>query len=151
MSAKKLSWLICILVVLSVLAAGALFLPWFLFLLSRYEGISTGRPRSVDEIEGVIEGARRALAAEAAEFGRLAEAFLAVQAGNRLFILAARPASGTMRATRSPQRSASPTSVRKGLTDGRISESDCRSSSIPGLSAKPPTAASRYSMAAPMR
>ncbi len=55
--------------------------PHEVIVLERPVGISTGRPRSVDEIEGVIEGARRALAAEAAEFGRLAEAFLAVQAG----------------------------------------------------------------------
>jgi glycogen debranching enzyme len=44
-------------------------------------GVSTGRSRSLSEIRALIERARERLHREAARFGDLAEAYLAVQAG----------------------------------------------------------------------
>ncbi len=55
--------------------------PHEVIVLDRPLGVSTGRRRSLAEIEGMIEAGRLALESEAARFGDLAEAFTAVQAG----------------------------------------------------------------------
>ena len=55
--------------------------PYLVVNIDQEIGISTGRSRATEEIHQVVDRARRELEREAATFGDLAEAYLAVQSG----------------------------------------------------------------------
>jgi len=55
--------------------------PYLVLTLEKPVGLSTGAPRTVDEIRELIAGARVAMEKKAAVHGELAEAFTAVEAG----------------------------------------------------------------------
>ncbi len=55
--------------------------PYLVLTLEQPVGLSTGTPRTVDEIRELIEDAREAVEQTAAAHGELAEAFTAVEAG----------------------------------------------------------------------
>jgi len=55
--------------------------PYLVLTLEQPVGLSTGTPRTVDEIRELIEDAREAMEETAAAHGELAEAFIAVEAG----------------------------------------------------------------------
>jgi len=55
--------------------------PYLVLTLDEPVGLSTGTPRTVDEIREVIDDAREAVEQRAAAHGELAEAFIAVEAG----------------------------------------------------------------------
>ena len=56
-------------------------LPHRVLRLDRPAGISTGRPRSLDDIRAALDAAEQALQAGAAQYGDLADAYLAVTSG----------------------------------------------------------------------
>ena len=55
--------------------------PYLAIPLTEALGICTGTPRTVDEIRQILDRQKASLQQRAGEFGDLAEAFLAVQAG----------------------------------------------------------------------
>ncbi len=55
--------------------------PYLVLTLEQPVGLSTGRPRTVDQIRELIEDAREAVEQTAATHGDLAEAYIAVEAG----------------------------------------------------------------------
>ncbi len=56
-------------------------LPHQVVRLDRPAGISTGRPRTLDDIRAALDAARQSLQARAASYGALADAYLAVTSG----------------------------------------------------------------------
>jgi len=55
--------------------------PYLSLVLERQIGVSTGKPRTVEQIQEIVRGRRAALEKEAARHGALAEAFDAIRAG----------------------------------------------------------------------
>jgi glycogen debranching enzyme len=55
--------------------------PYLVLTLEKAVGLSTGTPRTIDEIRELIEDAREAVEQEAAAHGELAEASIAIEAG----------------------------------------------------------------------